>query len=71
MGKDDRIYQGSDDVESSLTEAFGYSDDQLADEYDRAESAGRPAHMPPAPKWEFEKILERVKKKTDAPESRE
>lgn len=65
MGKEEWTDQKRAFMESDLAEAFGYGGEQLAEEYDRVMSEGLSAHIPPAPKGEFEKILKLVQEKKD------
>ena len=66
MGINCRIHQVDICIDTTLAEAFGYGEDQLADEYDRAASSEKSACVPSAPAGEFEKILACVEKKTGA-----
>ncbi len=65
MGKESRVCQKNNSIKLNVAEAFGYSDDQLAEEYDRAATAETGTCPPPAPSEEFEKILAKIEKKTD------
>lgn len=60
MGRKRPFYQEKQYADLILPEAFGYSDDQLAAEYDHAANAERAACVPSAPAEEFERIWARV-----------
>ncbi len=61
MKEEDRSRADWKQLDDKLKEAFGFSDEQLAEEYDFYAAASAIEDVPPAPEGEFESILHRLR----------
>lgn len=68
FGQNDKRWQDDNFIIHKMEEAFGYSDEQLAEELDRAAelAAQHPDPYLKPPEGEFQKIMERVEKEKKA-----